>query len=77
MKEKIKGFLEEIKPNQDLMNCQDYIEEGILDSFDVIELINMIEDEFDIIIDGLDIVPDNFSNLDKIEELINKSGSKG
>lgn len=76
MKDKILGILNEIKPEQDFVGSDNYIEDGILDSFDVIELITMLEDEFDITIDGLDVLPESFSNVKQIEELVRKSGYK-
>lgn len=77
MKTTILSMLCKLKPEQEFENCENYIEEGILDSFDIIELITMLEDEFDIVIDGMDILPENFSNIDGIEKLIRKSGYKG
>ena len=76
MKDKILGILNEIKPEQDFDGSDNYIEDGILDSFDIIELITMLEDEFDITIDGMDVLPESFSNVKQIEELVRKSGYK-
>ena len=72
--EKIYEMLEEIKPEHDFKDSEDFIEDGLLDSFDVISLVDMLEEEFGIIIDGLDIIPENFANVDLIIQLIEKSG---
>lgn len=74
MEEKIFNMLKEIRPEQDFTESEDFIEEGLLDSFDVISLVSMIEEQWGIIIDGLDVVPENFSSIDGIISLIKKSG---
>ena len=40
--EKIYEMLEEIKPEQDFRSSEDFIEDGMLDSFDIITLISML-----------------------------------
>lgn len=74
--EKIYEMLEEIKPEQDFRSSEDFIEDGMLDSFDIITLISMLEEEYDIIVDGLDVVPENFNNVDAIVGLVKKSGGQ-
>ncbi len=73
---RIQNMLEDIKPEQDFENSEDYIEDGLLDSFDVISLVDMIEEEFGVLIDGLDIVPENFVSIKAIIELIDRSGGE-
>lgn len=70
--EKLLEMLEEIKPEHDFKSSKDFIEDGLLDSFDVISLVNMIEEEFDVMIDGMDIIPENFCNLEAIMAIIVK-----
>lgn len=77
MREIILRMLKELKPEQNFYDSENYIEDGMLDSFDVIELISMLEEEFDIVIDGMDIVPEFFSNVEQIEKLVKKSGYNG
>ena len=66
MKNRILEMLSEIKPEQNFAESDNYVEDGILDSFDIIELITMLEDEFDISIDGMDILPEFFSNVSRL-----------
>lgn len=73
MKEIILKMLKELKPEQNFLDSENYIEEGILDSFDIIELISMLEEQFNVIIDGMDILPEYFSNVEQIEKLVRKS----
>lgn len=51
-----------------------FIEEGMLDSFDVVSLVDSLDTEFNIVIDGVDILPENFCSVDSIKSLLKKSG---
>lgn len=74
MKEKILEMLGELHPENDYQNSEDFIMDDLLDSFDIVLLCNMSEEEFGIKIDGLDIVPENFNSVEAIVRLVNKSG---
>lgn len=56
--------------------CRNYITNDLLDSLMMAEIVIAIEDNFDIEIDGIDIVPDNFKNVDTIVDMVVKSGGK-
>lgn len=72
----IKIILAELRPEFDFDDSVDFIEDGYLDSFDIISLINEIENKFQISVDGMDIVPENFTGYDSIAKLIKKSGGE-
>ena len=72
----ILAMLAELKPEMDFQGSDDFVMDGLLDSFDIISLTSMIEEKYSITIDGLDIVPENFCSLDAIADLIKKSGGK-
>ena len=74
MTEKLYEMLADIRPEFDFHSSSDYIEDGYLDSFDVVTLVSEIENEFGIIVDGLDVIPENFATVDTIIQLIEKSG---
>ena len=76
MKEQIMGMLNELRPEFDFTDSDDFVMDGLLDSFDIISLVSMLEEKYGVKVDGLDIVPENFSSLETIEELVNKSGGK-
>ncbi len=44
----------------------------LLDSFDMVNLVTDIEEEFLIELDPEDILPENFTSLQKIQELVEK-----
>jgi acyl carrier protein len=74
MKEKIVKILNEIRPEFDFETSQNYFENGMLDSFDVITLVTTLDETFSISIEGVDILPDNFNDLNKIIDLLQKYG---
>ncbi len=74
MKEKIIEFLTEIRPEFDFAESNNFIEEGMLDSFDIVTLVTLLDEEYKVSIDGVDILPENFSNIDAICQLLIKNG---
>lgn len=74
MKEKILTILQSVRPEFDFEAKVDFISEGLLDSFDIVALVTSLDNEFNISIDGLDITPDNFSNIEGIVTLLKKNG---
>ena len=50
----------------------DLIEEGILDSFDMVSLVLELQDAFDITIDVSELLPENFESVNTIAEFIDK-----
>ena len=72
MRESILEALKRVNEDIDFESAEDFVEEGLLDSFDIVNLVEELEDEFDVEIRGTDIIPENFVNLDAIEALIQK-----
>lgn len=70
----IYSILEEIRPEYDFKDSTDFIEDGLLDSFDIISLIDIISEKYGVSIDGLDIIPENFCSAQAILDLIRKNG---
>jgi len=76
MKQQIIEILTELRPEFDFSENVDFIQAGMLDSFDVITLVNTLDEKFGISIDGVDVLPENFSSVEKIEALLKKNGVK-
>jgi len=74
MKQEIIEILTELRPEFDFNQDVNFIEEGMLDSFDVVNLVTTMDEKFRISIDGVDILPENFSSVEKIENLLKKHG---
>ena len=73
MKEKIVQILKEIRPEFEFEGVENFFDEGMLDSFDLMTLVATLDERFSIKIDGTDILPENFANVDAIAALIEKS----
>lgn len=73
---KIIDILTEIRPEFDFSVNVNFIEQGMLDSFDIVSLVSTLDEEFAISIDGLDILPENFSSIKSIIALLEKNGVK-
>ena len=74
MKEKIIAILNDLRPEFSFTEDVDFIEEGLLDSFDIVSLVDELEEGFGIKIQGIDVIPSNFSTVDNIIALLKKSG---
>jgi len=72
--ERILNILKNIRPEEDFTSSQDFISDGLLDSFDLISLVTDLDSYFSISIDGMDIKQENFKNLDAIKNLLIKNG---
>ncbi len=74
MRAKIIEILTEIRSEFDFNEEVNFIENGMLDSFDIVTLVTILDEEYKISIDGTDIVPKNFSNVEAISTLLSKYG---
>jgi acyl carrier protein len=75
--ERLIEILEEIEDGVDYENCTTLIDQGILDSLAIISLVAEIEDEFDVQIPTVEIVPANFNSAKAIWNLINRLQEEG
>mgnify|MGYP003302469633 FL=1 len=69
-------ILQEIRPDVDFENETALIDDGILDSFDVVSIISELDDAFDVQIRITELDPENFNSIESIWELIQKLQSK-
>lgn len=76
MKEEILKILSDLRPEFDFTENVNFIEEGMLDSFDVISLVSELDNKYGIEISGEDVVPENFSSVEAIEFLLGRLGAK-
>lgn len=70
--EKLIEILEEIQPEVDYNTCEHLIDEHYLDSLSIISLVAEIEDEFDVTIPTVEIIPSNFNSAKAIWNLIER-----
>ena len=63
-------ILEDVQPGVDYRNCRQLIDDHILDSLSILALVAELEEEFDIVIPTVEIIPDNFNSAEQIWALI-------
>lgn len=73
MREQIIKILTDLRPEFDFTTDVNFIEEGMLDSFDIVSLVDSIETEMGVSISGVDVLPENFCNVDAICKTIEKN----
>lgn len=74
--ETIYKILEELRPEFDFRTSKDFIEDGFLDSFDVVTLVSELDEKYGISIDALDILPENFNTVENICGVVEKNGGE-
>ena len=77
MKEQIIEILEDIQPEADYETCQTLIDDHILTSLDVLLLVAELEDEFDVTIPTVEIIPSNFNSVDAIAAMVERLQEEG
>ena len=70
--EKLLELLKGVRPDVDFENETSLIDDGLLDSFDVVSIISEIDDVFGVQIRINELDPDNFNSAEAIWELIQK-----
>lgn len=70
MKEKVLKILKEVRPDVDFEKEKRLIDDGILDSFDIISIVSDLNEDFDIDISADELEPENFNTLDAIVALV-------
>ena len=70
MRDTILEILADIIDEDDLNTCTTLIDDGVLSSLDIIQLIGALNDEFDISIPATEIIPDNFNSVDAMAAMV-------
>lgn len=70
--EKLIEILEDIQPGVDYETCTDLIDGHHLDSLSILSLVAEIEEEFDITVPTVEIIPENFNSAQKLWEMIER-----
>jgi acyl carrier protein len=70
--EQLMELLEGIRPDIDFANEKSLVTDRLLESFDIINLVSEIDDEFDVKIKPADLVPENFDSVEAMWALIQR-----
>jgi len=66
------NILTELKPDVDFENEKGLIDNAILDSFDIVQLISQLKETFDIEISPAEIVPENFNSAEALWAMVER-----
>ena len=72
MRDTIISLLEDIKDDIDFASCTTLIDDGLLSSLDIIQLIGALNDDFDISITATKIIPANFNSVDAMAAMVER-----
>ena len=70
--EELLEILNEINSDIDYENEKALIDDGLLDSLDVVALVSELNDHYEIEIGLDDLIPENFNSIEAIQALIEK-----
>ncbi len=70
--DKLLEILSDLHPEIDFEEYTTLIDDGILDSFDIVSLISEINEEFDVVISAEHIIPENFNSAEALYALIER-----
>lgn len=70
--EQLLTILQELKPGVDFEGNKHLIDDGILESLEIITLASELNDEFDIEITVADVLPENFNSAEAIWSMIER-----
>jgi acyl carrier protein len=70
--EELIEILEELQPDVDYANCTTLIDDHYLDSLTIISLVAELEDNFDVEIPTVEIIPSNFNSAEAIWDMVTR-----
>ena len=72
MEERVLAILAE--NNEEILSYtgKNMLEDGVVDSFELIAIVGDLEDEFDITIPAVEIVPGNFNSVEQMEAMVER-----
>ena len=69
-------LLKGVRPDVDFDNETALIDDGILDSFDVVSIISELDNEFDVQVRITELEPENFNSAESIWNLVQELKTK-
>ena len=70
--EKIIEMLTELHPDVDFATAEGLIDDGILESLDIVSLVASIDTEFGVTIPAEEIIPENFNSAEALWTLVER-----
>ena len=75
--EKLLEILEDIQPDVDFKTRTDLIDAHLLSSLSILSLIAELEDEFDITVPAVEVIPANFNSMQAMWDMIRRLQEEG
>lgn len=75
--EQLLEILSDIRPDIDFAAHKDLIDGRLLDSLSILSLVAELEDEFDVTIPAVEIVPKNFNSVEAMWAMIQRLQEAG
>ena len=70
MEEKITEILMRVNPRA--VGCESLVDDGILDSLDIVTLVTALNEAFDVRIPAVEILPDHFNSVGAMARMIER-----
>lgn len=70
--DQILEILEGLGLGVDFKNCKTLVDDGILESLDIVTIIAELSDAFDITIPAREIVPENFNSVEAMADMVSR-----
>lgn len=64
--------MREIRPDVDFVGCKTLIDDGVLDSLNILDIVSELNDAFDVEISPAEIVPANFNSAEAMLSMIER-----
>lgn len=65
-------ILQDINDDVDFENCETLIDDGILDSFAILQIIAALSENYDISIPAAEIIPENFNSAKALLKMVER-----
>lgn len=76
LKQKVRAFIFENflfdADEGELQNDSSFLDQGIIDSTGVLELVEWLEDEFDLSVDDDELIPENLDSVNSLADFITR-----
>ncbi|MCR5233606.1 MAG: acyl carrier protein [Lachnospiraceae bacterium] len=70
--EELLELLKDVRDDVDFETAEDLIDGKILSSFDIIQIISVIDEEYDVAVPATEIIPANFNSAKALYDMIQR-----
>lgn len=70
-------LLEDVKDDVDYAESTSLIDDGLLDSFDILQIVAELNDHYDITIPAEEVIPQNFNSASAILAMVERIKAEG